>query len=161
MKNLLFLLLVAMALCACPEKDPYNYQSSDFIELKKEPCFGFCPVYTFKVDGKGNATLKGERNMKELEGDWSQLLPPEKANALFKAFADANFQQFKDEYTAEVTDLPTTWVTLHLGTERKTIKDYYGAPEELRALEKMVSDIAESPEGWAKASETTTPEGGQ
>jgi len=149
MKNLMLLLACAALFTAC---DPYQYGEDASIGLKKDPCFGFCPVYTFKVDGKGNATFQGDRNVSK-EGSWERTLTPEETNALFSAFEKSNFEAFEDEYTDQVTDLPTTWVTFVLGPINKTIKDYYGAPEALRELEKLVEAVAESDEGWVKTSE--------
>ncbi|MEZ4959313.1 MAG: DUF6438 domain-containing protein [Saprospiraceae bacterium] len=146
MKNFLLLLALATSLVAC---DPYQYDAASRIELKKDPCFGFCPVYTFTVDGKGNATFKGERNV-EKEGDWTRTLTPEEVNALFAAFEKSDFQSFQDEYTAQVTDLPTTWVTFRHAAIDRTIKDYYGGPAELKNLEKLVEAIAETEDGWTK-----------
>jgi hypothetical protein len=149
MKNFLLLLTCAVWFAAC---DPYKYDASSTIEMKKEPCFGFCPVYTFTVDGKGNATFIGEKNVQK-EGKWTRTLAPEEVNALFDAFEKSNFQSFQDEYTAQVTDLPTIWVKYKHGTIDKTVKDYYGSPEELKNLEKMVEAIAEADEGWTKTNE--------
>ncbi len=149
MKNLMLLSALAFTFVAC---DPYHYEAASMIEMKKDPCFGFCPVYVFQVNGKGNATFKGERNVSK-EGEWTRNLSPEETNALFAAFEKSNFEAFQDEYTDQVTDLPTTWVTFKHGSIDKTIKDYYGAPEELKALEKLVEAIAETDDGWIKTSE--------
>lgn len=149
MKNFFVLITFVLILTAC---DPYHYEATSFIELKKEPCFGFCPVYTFKADGKGHATFHGDHNVSK-EGDWTRTLTPEETNALFSAFGKSNFAAFQDEYAAEVTDLPTTWLTFHHGDLKKTIKDYYGAPDSLKALEKLVEAIAETDDGWVKTRE--------
>ena len=149
MKYFFVLFLFALVFTAC---DPYQYELTSTIELKKDPCFGFCPVYTFMVDGKGNATFTGDRNVPK-EGTWTQTLTPEQTNALFEAFEKSDFASFQDEYTAQVTDLPTTWVTFDHGGMKKTIKDYYGAPESLKNLEKMIEAIAETDDGWTKTSE--------
>jgi hypothetical protein len=146
MKNSFLLFVSVLLFAAC---DPYQYDANSAIELKKDPCFGFCPVYSFKVDGKGNATFQGERNVNK-EGAWTRTLTPEQTNALFKAFEDANFWQFQDEYTAPVTDLPTTYVTFTHKGQSKTVKDYYGSPPELKNLEKLVEEIAETEEGWSR-----------
>lgn len=152
MKRFLFLLAVAALFAAC---DPYKFEESIFIELKKDPCFGVCPVYSFRVDGKGNATFKGTRNVAK-QGDWTRKLTPEATNALFAAFEASNFAQFQDEYTAQVTDLPTTWVTYNNGVVSKTIKDYYGAPEALKNLEKMVETIAEQDDDWVNTGSSSS-----
>ena len=69
---------------------------------------------------------------------------------MFAAFEEAGFWDLNDEYTSQVTDLPTTWTTLVLGEKTKTIKDYYGAPEELKSLEALIEAIAEREEGWER-----------
>lgn len=156
MKKIIFLLAVTALFTAC---DPYKFDASTFIELKKDPCFGVCPVYSFRVDGKGNATFKGTRNVAK-QGDWTRKLTPDATNSLFAAFEASNFAQFQDEYTAQVTDLPTTWITFNNGIVNKTIKDYFGAPEALKNLEKMAETIAEQDDDWVKiggSSSTSSP----
>lgn len=152
MKNFCLLILALIYLSSCEPDDPYKYELESFIEMKKDPCFGFCPVYSFKVDGKGNAVFNGDRNISKI-GNWTRLITPEETNKLFEAFEMENFWTFENEYTSQVTDLPTTWTTLKIGEKSKTIKDYYGAPEELKALEKMVEEIAETDDGWIKVTE--------
>ncbi len=144
MKKALFFFAIAILTTAC---NPYHFDGSTSIMLKKDPCFGVCPVYTFMVDGTGKASFIGVRNVAKM-GSWNRQLPPEATNALFEAFEASSFQQFQDEYTAQVTDLPTTWVTYKTSTYEKTIKDYFGAPEALKNLEKMVETIAEEDAEW-------------
>lgn len=151
MKKILYLLVVPLFFSAC---DPYHFEESTSIELKKDPCFGVCPVYSFKLDGKGNATFTGSRNVQKM-GDWSRKLSPESTNEIFSAFEQSNFAQFQDEYTAQVTDLPTTWVTFRNGAINKTIKDYYGSPEALKKLETMVEKVAEEDTDWVKVEENS------
>lgn len=150
MKNLLAAFAAILLLTAC---DPYHAPQESLIALKKDPCFGLCPVYTFKVDGKGNATFHGERNTAKL-GDWTKKLSPEETNKLFEAFEKSDFGSFKDEYTDNVTDLPTKWVTYRHGEIDKTVKDFFGGPETLKELEKMVEVVAEATDGWTKTVET-------
>ena len=149
MKNIfLFVSLVFLAI-ACEPVDAYHHDVADFIELKKDPCFGFCPVYEVKINGIGEAVFNGKRNVSK-EGLWYQTLTADETNDLFAAFEEAGFWDLNDEYTSQVTDLPTTWTTLVLGEKTKTIKDYYGAPEELKSLEALIEAIAEREEGWER-----------
>ena len=48
-----------------------------------------------------------------------------------------DFQNLKNEYTDNITDLPTTYIMV----QNKKIKDYYGAPKKLKELEKMINEI--------------------
>lgn len=143
------LLMLVMLFASC---DPYHFDETVFIELKKDPCFGVCPVYSFKIEGKGIASFTGMRNV-EKEGEWSRQLSPDETNAIFSAFQQSKFSEFQDEYTSQVTDLPTTWITYHDGATTKTIKDYYGSPAALKDLEKMVETLAEEDTGWEKKEE--------
>ncbi len=156
MKNLCLLIFIASSICSCKPADPYHYEGSSYIEMKKDPCFGFCPVYSFRVDGKGNAIFTGERNVSK-EGNWLRQLDAVETNQLFESFKNAGFWELENEYTSQVTDLPTTWVTFHLGEMSKTIKDYYGAPENLKVLEKLVESIAETNEGWKQSDSIEVP----
>ena len=149
MKNFTLFLSLIFLVSACEQPDPHNYGIADFIEFKKDPCFGFCPVYTVKINGRGEAVFNGQRNVSK-EGTWYRTLTADETNELFTAFEDAGFWDFNEEYTAQVTDLPTTWTTFVLGEKTKTIKDYYGAPEELKSLEALVEAIAEQEEGWSR-----------
>ncbi len=111
--------------------------------MSKTACFGACPVYEFKIDGKGKATYEGLKFV-ELEGKHEMDYPPETVNDLFKAFAEADFWSFEDEYTDQIADLPTTYLTFTHDGKTKKIKDYYNAPEKLKALEKKVEAIVET-----------------
>lgn len=148
MKNTTILIVLALLMVACTTK---KYDASSFIKMEKDPCFGYCPVYIFKIDGTGKASFTGERNV-EKQGDWSRTLTPEETSALFQAFENSDFWAFEDEYTDSVTDLPTTWITFSHRGQAKTIKDYYGAPETLKNLEKLVEDIAETGDDWVQLS---------
>ncbi len=149
LKKIVYLLAVVVSFTAC---DPYQFEETVMIELKKDPCFGVCPVYSFKVDGKGKASFEGTRNVAK-QGQWTRQLSPAATNLLFSAFEKSEFSAFQDEYTAQVTDLPTTWVTYNNGSISKTIKDYYGSPEALKNLEKLVETIAEEDTEWVKTGE--------
>ena len=109
MKYLGLLFFISFLIFSCEPPDPYLYAEDAFIELKKDPCFGFCPVYTFKINGKGHAVYNGDRNVSK-EGKWVRQLTPDETNSLFQAFENGDFWALDDEYTSQVTDLPTTWV---------------------------------------------------
>lgn len=146
-----FLFFVAMtALPACKDQE---YDQSTYIELKKDPCFGFCPVYSFRVDGSGKATFDGIRNV-DKQGRWERQLGKEETAALFNAFLEADFWSFDDEYTGEVSDLPTTWITFSHEGRTKQVKDYFGAPAKLKELEALVEEIAESTTGWQQQTQS-------
>ena len=147
-----FSLLLFLAMAILPACREVNFDENTYIELKKDPCFGFCPVYSFRIDGSGKATFDGVRNV-EKTGHWEKQLEKEEVATLFNAFLASDFWNFQDEYTGQVADLPTVWITFSHQGQTKKIKDYYGAPAELKKLEALVEEIAESNTGWQQAGE--------
>ena len=140
-------------MAALPACNHETFDESTYIELKKDPCFGFCPVYSFRVDGSGKATFDGLRNV-DKQGHWERHLDKEEVAALFNAFLDADFWSFDDEYTDQVSDLATIWITFSHQGRTKQIKDYFGAPAKLKELEALVEEIAESTSGWQQVTPT-------
>lgn len=144
MKNLFILCAVLLSLTAC-ESNPYTTSS---IEMDAGACFGSCPVYEITINGDGAVKYVGKENTPKM-GEYNKQLSPEATKTLFDAFSTSNFFTFEDEYTSTISDLPTTNISFNHSGKSKKIKDYYGAPEELDALEKMVEDVANST-GWTK-----------
>ena len=73
-------------------------------------------------------TIKGLHNLEISKNDISKIL---------KKAKEIDFQNLKNEYTENITDLPTTYIMV----KNKKIKDYFGAPEKLKELEKMIEDV--------------------
>ena len=110
------------------------------IELKRTPCYGFCPVYTLKIDKNGKGLFDGVENVEKI-GSFSFSLSQDELVALENAFLQVDFYQLKNIYDGLVSDLPTTYITYNKDGNRKKIMDYYGAPEELRTLENRIETL--------------------
>lgn len=119
--------------------------------LKRGACFGTCPIFKLTIYSTGKAIYEGENHVEKL-GQFEKNIGEEKLKALIKAFNAANFFEFEDEYTSDITDFPTTYIEFTQDGKSKKIKDYYGAPESLKALEKKLDAIANS-EGWEKVAD--------
>lgn len=149
--KVLILLMPGLLFVQCrkqPSSSAGRFKDSR-ITMEKGACYGTCPVYSITISGTGKAEYEG-RQFVDRVGTYEKQLNPREISQLFNAFECANFFDFQSEYTADISDLPTTWVTFeHRGFKRK-VKDYYQAPEELKKLEKMIEDIAMSSEGWSK-----------
>lgn len=145
MKKLLFVLTGLLFLISC-ESNPYATSS---IEMSMGACFGACPVYEITINGDGAVSYNGKQHTSKIGAHHKQL-SPEVTKTLFDAFATSNFYTFEDEYTSNISDLPTTFISFNHSGKSKKIKDYYGAPDELDALENRVTEIANST-GWTKS----------
>ncbi len=151
-KAVVFLLLVLAALVGCnaapsapaePTAEPTVAAAASevLITMQRTMCFGFCPAYTVSITGEGEVQYTGERCVKET-GEQSATIAPEAVQELVAEFEKIDFFALQDEYTAEVTDLPSTTVTITLDDRHKSVLDYHGAPEALQVLERKIDEVA-------------------
>ncbi len=108
------------------------------------------PEYTIELFSNKQMYLNGKRNL-DKTGKYMRTLSEKEYNQLIQAFIDANFFKFEDEYTAEITDLPTRYLYFSSNGQEKKIRDYYGAPEEIRQLEYNLQSFLDRV-GWEKLS---------
>jgi Domain of unknown function (DUF6438) len=111
------------------------------ITLERTACYGACPVYSVVILGDGTVTYTGRTNVR-VAGVKTKTIPAETVRDLAHYIESAGFFEMKDEYSALVTDLPTTYVTVTLGRRTKKIKDYFGAPAALKEIEARIDQIA-------------------
>ena len=107
MKKFSYLLLGFLFLISC-ESNPY---ASSIIEMNTTPCFGACPEYDITINGNGLANYEGKAYAPR-EGKYTKQLSADETKVLFDAFSAANFFAFEDEYTSNISDFPTTYVSL-------------------------------------------------
>ncbi len=135
----LLMILVCFLFYSC--SGPRTITDEDMlIELKRTPCYGYCPVYTLKIDKHGKGLFDGVENVEKI-GRFSFSLSHDELVELDNAFLQVDFYQLRNIYDAQVSDLPTTYITYNKDGNRKKIMDYYGAPEELRTLENRIQTL--------------------
>ena len=110
------------------------------IEMKKTPCFGHCPVYTITIGNNGKGLFEGSENVENI-GTYRFRLSGVEIEELIISFEKARFFELEDKYYKLMSDLPTTWLTYRANGKQKEIMDYYGAPEELKALENEIETL--------------------
>lgn len=133
---------------------------SVLITLERTACFGACPVYTVTIDGQGNVVWEGKENVKVV-GKQEYKIPQEKAQELVKAFYQMDYFSLQDSYfektteqksgeggtqmvTSTVTDLPTTNTSITVNGQTKKVSNYYGGPEQLAELEKLIDQTCQT-----------------
>lgn len=120
--------------------EPKEYANSIVLRLERTSCFGTCPVYTTVVYSDGSGLYNGRYHAKP-EGKFTfKLTPSELATLLAKA-ESINYFKLDDVYEQPVTDMPTTYTYVNNGKERKQIRNYRGAPAELKEFEKLVDEV--------------------
>lgn len=141
-KIYLYILLLTLLVTSC-KTNAVPEEEDLVISLRKTACFGSCPVYKLEIYDKGTVIYEGEKDV-ELKGKYRSEVSQKELENLIGEFEEKNFFQFEDEYTEHVTDLPTTYIYFQHNGKSKKIKDYYGAPEELKKLEKLVADLVDN-----------------
>jgi hypothetical protein len=116
-------------------------QSKVQIRMERSACFGTCPVYTLTVDGDGTVSYDGREHVR-VHGSQTWRIAPDAVGALAREMEQAGFFKMKDSYTALVTDMPTTFITLTIDGRSKRIQDYFGAPAALTQLEMRVDAVS-------------------
>lgn len=106
------------------------------ISLQRTACFGTCPIYKIEIYTDGSGIYTGTRFVKNIGVSKFQLSKTD-VNKILEFANKIGFSKMKNEYSEPITDLPTTYITIN----RKTIKDYTGAPEELKKLEELIDQI--------------------
>jgi hypothetical protein len=108
--------------------------------LELTPCYGTCPTYKVNIFENDSLVYEGIKFVAK-EGNISKRLPQGTVSQLVDKFRGANFFKFQNQYTSNITDFPTTYISFTDNGVTKKIMDYYKAPESLRQLEKLISDL--------------------
>lgn len=113
------------------------------IVLERTPCFGDCPAYRLTLANDGSAIYEG-RMFVEREGVFLGELSLEAFAMLAFATERIGFGSLRASYSAEVTDMPTTIVTVVHSTGLEVrVSDYaYQAPPEFWLLTEALDAAA-------------------
>jgi len=139
----LSVLLPAVGEAASPKPQAKAEEDPIVITIKRTPCFGTCPDYDVTMRGDGTVTYEGRSNVR-IAGERTWKVDPAAVRALAREMQEAGYFELQGEYSAHVTDLPTTYTSLTIGTRSKTVKNYFKAPEKLRDLENRIDLVSDA-----------------
>lgn len=122
------------------------------IVLERTPCYGSCPAYRLTLTRDGWAEYDG-RMFTEREGRFRGGLPIGSFAMLAFATERIHLDEMRASYSVDVTDMPTTTVTVTRSDGRAfSISDYGDqAPPELWLLTTAMDGLAERI-AWKEAS---------
>lgn len=95
------------------------------MSLENSACYGTCPAYRLTVTGAGQVTFEGRRFV-SFPGTVTERIEPALALQLIEQFRAARFFGLEDHYAAELSDGPSTILTLTRGRAEKQVEDYFG-----------------------------------
>jgi hypothetical protein len=120
------------------------------ITLRRTGCYGTCPVYSLEIFENGFIRYVGT-NFVQSVGERRAVIQHEAVEDLVALFLRADYFALKDEYetcrapdgaTQFITDLPTTYTSLRIGTKKKSVTNYACAPERLTDLERAIDKVS-------------------
>jgi hypothetical protein len=111
------------------------------ITLQRTVCFGTCPDYSVTLKGDGTVLYTGRQFVKT-PGEHTWKIEPAAVRALAREMEAAGFFELQDAYTAMMTDNPTTFTTLTIGTRTKKVKDYVAGPPKLKDIEARIDEVS-------------------
>ena len=165
--SLYLLLMLSLMLSACSSLPNTNSSGEQptmetvpadtVITLERTACFGTCPIYTLKIYADGKVEYEGQ-DFVTVKGSQTGSITPEQVKELVDGFKNADYFNLKDDYTAPVTDLPTTISSITLDGKTKKISNYgncsHGsaekAPQALCDLEITIDKVTNSAQWTGK-----------
>lgn len=144
--NLLVLLSFSFSCKSVNVND--NKSDSVIFTFRKTMCKGRCPVYYMEIFKSGKITYEGTKNIEKI-GNYTKTIDSKKVDSLIEEFKKTKFCNFENEYASKKRDLPTTYITYICNDTVKSVRDYDGAPNELKRLEKILENIVNSTD-WIK-----------
>lgn len=137
--------LAAIVLASCAPVEAPAQEAPVEITLRRTVCYGFCPAYTVTISGAGEVRYVGERFV-NVVGPANDTIPREDVERLLARFDEIGFDRLRDEYRGQMTDLPTTTITLVRDGRRKVLVDYggtsVGMPRAVRDLQAEIDRVA-------------------
>ena len=115
-------------------------------DLELTPCYGTCPAYKVVVFDNDSLVYEGLKYVTK-QGKITKKLPQGTVNQLAEKFRQADFFKFQNQYTSNMSDFPTTYISFTDKGVTKKIMDYYKAPDRLKQLEMLISDLVKNEVG--------------
>ena len=144
-RRLVLATLGALVIFACAPVETPAAEGPVTITLTRSMCFGFCPAYRVTISDDGDVTYVGERFV-NVVGERRASIPRADVERLLRRFEEAQFDELRDAYRAQVTDLPTYTITLGRNGRSKTVVDYgglsAGMPRAVRDLQDEIDRVA-------------------
>jgi len=141
-------LLIVVALAS--ECRVFAQEPEPVITLRRTACLGTCPVYFLEIFDDGFIRYVGIEFV-QYRGEHRAVIPQDAVENLVASFLRADYLSLHDGYeiykdrmgrTWTVTDLPTAYTSLRVGTTKKSVRDYAFAPQRLIKLENEIDRVA-------------------
>jgi hypothetical protein len=140
----MFAVLVLAGSC-----NAFAQEREPVITLRRTACLGWCPVYSLEIFDDGFIRYVGTEFV-QYRGERRAIIRRDAVENLVALFLRADYFGLKDNYETyrapdgtvwHVTDLPTAYTSLRIGTRKKSVRDYAFAPKRLTELEDEIDKV--------------------
>ena len=135
-----FLIILLLLVFGCKSTRQAKSEMFPIISMERTSCLGTCPAYLFRAFPDGSVTYTGEVYV-DLVGKFEGCITKEELTNLKNLFDEADYFGFANVYSANITDLPTTYLYYDNGAQNSKVTNYYRAPESLKKLENDVESF--------------------
>jgi len=135
--SLVRVIMVLIVLINTVEASDSSDSCKMLVKLKRDICYGSCPIYSVTICKNGDVIYDGEDYV-ATKGIAKSHIEQDKVDDLVKTFKKANYQTLKANYlNATITDQPTYYLSIMIDNQRKDISHNVGDP----TTPKVVSDL--------------------
>ena len=154
----LALFVFGMALLGCNSSKNANGEdtfgntsdtlNSAVISFEQTACYGTCPVHKLIIYSNGEAVYVASRHT-ELIGTFTSQFTKSEIQEIFSKANELNFYAAENEYTAPMTDLPTSILFVNDGAKSKSVSAYGEYPDSITSFINYFTQIIDSKK-WVK-----------
>ena len=144
-----FLLIISCKTLKKSDTEKKSGQSILFSSIKREYCFGNCPVYELTIFKNGDAIYHGIANVK-LQGWYYSKLDKTALDRLSEKAHEINYIDLDSTYShPQGVDVPYTTTSILINKTLKKVRRQLQYPPKLLSFERVFEEIIEST-NWEK-----------
>jgi len=157
LKHISFFIVPFILILACKTLKKTNTgkrldQSTLFSSIKREYCYGNCPVYELRIFKNGDAIYHGIGNV-ELQGWYYSKLDNTDLDKLREKAREINYIDLDSTYYhPQGVDAPYTTTSILINKTFKKVRRQLKYPPKLLSFERVFDEIIEST-NWEKTTE--------
>ena len=143
----IFILIIFLFSCSKKLVHIQGASSTLLLSMERTACYGTCPQYIISIYNNGLIKYEGQMFVEKI-GCFYSTLSEDVVKDIKFALNDVQFFEFKNIYTATVTDVPSVILEVNLSSKNHKVIDRFNGPEELKKLQKFVDLISDRVEKW-------------
>jgi len=117
--------------------------------MTRTACYGTCPQYSISLYDNGLVRYEGKMFVDKI-GCFTAKISSTLIDDFKSALYDVKFFEFKNEYDAYVTDVPSVILEVTLDTKTHKVVDRFNGPVELKRLHKQIDSIVNNIQEWTE-----------